>query len=295
MDANLNVPHTGALDHSAVAERLDSLARELELSAANPYRVRAYRVAAETLRQLDATEFARLVEQGPAALQSLPGIGTRLSATIEQLARTGHSEHLDSALAEPLSRLATVPGIGRGLARLLHDRHGIATLYDLETAAYDGRLSGTPGFGPKRLRGIRETLAARLRGVRSAPEAELPPVADVLALDALYRARAGEGLLRTVAPNRFNPTRASWLPILAEKLNGRRYRALYSNSPLAHRLGRIRDWVVIHYWRGPARGQCTVVTETRGPLRGKRVIRGREVECARFFDTQQPTLFDLAA
>ena len=28
-----------------------------------------------------------------------------------------------------------------------------------------------------------------------------------------------------------------------------------------------------------AEGQCTVVSETHGPLAGRRVVRGREAEC----------------
>ena len=45
-------------------------------------------------------------------------------------------------------------------------------------------------------------------------------------------------------------------------------------------LGRTRDWVVIYYAGGDhAEAQCTVVTETRGALRGRRVVRGREEEC----------------
>jgi DNA polymerase (family X) len=55
--------------------------------------------------------------------------------------------------------------------------------------------------------------------------------------------------------------------------------ALCSNTALAHRLGRTRDWVVIYYYDGDHReGQCTVVTETRGALAGERVVRGRELE-----------------
>jgi putative hydrolase len=83
-----------------------------------------------------------------------------------------------------------------------------------------------------------------------------------------------------IAPRRFNPTGEAWLPILHTERGDWRFTALFSNSALAHELGRVRDWVVIYFHQdsGPE-GQRTVVTETRGPLAGRRVVRGRESEC----------------
>jgi putative hydrolase len=38
--------------------------------------------------------------------------------------------------------------------------------------------------------------------------------------------------------------------------------------------------VVIYYHAdNQPEGQCTLVTETHGPIEGRRVVRGREVEC----------------
>ncbi|WP_216074806.1 hypothetical protein, partial [Acinetobacter baumannii] len=72
----------------------------------------------------------------------------------------------------------------------------------------------------------------------------------------------------------------AWLPILHTDREQWSFTALFSNSGLAHDLGRTRDWVIIYYQTaGAPEGQCTVVTETRGPMTGRRVIRGREEEC----------------
>jgi hypothetical protein len=54
---------------------------------------------------------------------------------------------------------------------------------------------------------------------------------------------------------------------------------LFSNTARAHELGKTGDWVLIFYERGQQVGQCTVVTERRGLMTGKRVVRGREAEC----------------
>lgn len=52
-----------------------------------------------------------------------------------------------------------------------------------------------------------------------------------------------------------------------------------SNTARAHRLGASRDWVVLYLERGRDEGQWTVVTAHRGPLAGRRIVRGREAEC----------------
>ena len=64
---------------------------------------------------------------------------------------------------------------------------------------------------------------------------------------------------------------------------GWKLEALFSNTRLAHELGRTHDWVVLYYHRGQARGQCTVVTACSGHLLDLRVVRGREAECTRFY------------
>ncbi len=55
---------------------------------------------------------------------------------------------------------------------------------------------------------------------------------------------------------------------------------MYTNTARAHQLGRTHDWMIIYFYdRDHQEGQCTVVTEQRGPLIGKRVLREREAEC----------------
>jgi hypothetical protein len=133
--------------------------------------------------------------------------------------------------------------------------------------------SGNPSRGVGEVHGL--TALAR------------PPVADLLAVDREYRRKAAAGLLRTIAPRRFNPEHESWLPILHTSRGERDFTALFSNTARAHRLGRAHDWVVIYY-NEPAGGQVTVVTEYAGPLRGRRVVRGREGECLRHCGVEVP-------
>jgi hypothetical protein len=269
------------MDNTTVAQKLADYATYLEAEDANVYRVRAYRRAADSVRALDRPLAEVFAAEGRDGLEQLPGVGSHLSYTIESLLKTGEFRTLrpDGGHIDPERLLTSLPGVGTQLARLLHERLGITTLEELEGAAHDGRLSAL-GIGPKRLRGLIDALAGRLGRYRVAgPVQGEPSVADLLAVDAAYRENARLNRLPTVAPRRFNPEHEPWLPIHQEDRGGWRYRALFSNTALAHRLGQTHDWVVLYFDEGIREGQRTVVTETRGDLRGRRVVRGREREC----------------
>ena len=99
-------------------------------------------------------------------------------------------------------------------------------------------------------------------------------------MDGEYREQAAAGKLATIAPRRFNPIGEAWLPVMHARRGGWHFTVLYSNTARAHELGRTRDWVVVYFYDDEhAEGQHTIVTEVRGALAGKRVVRGRETEC----------------
>ena len=109
----------------------------------------------------------------------------------------------------------------------------------------------------------------------------------LLELDTEYRQRAEADKLPKIAPRRFNPSNEAWLPILRTEREGFTFTALYSNTARAHELEKTRDWVVIYYERDDKERQNTVVTETQGELRGKRVVRGRERETREFYEARK--------
>ncbi len=278
-----------------LAGRLDEIAELLEGQGANPFRVRAYRTAAETLRALDRPVAEILQREGLGGLEQLPGVGRSLAYTIEQLVRTGRSARLERlrGLGAPEKLFATVPDIGPQLARQIRDQLGIGTLAELERAAHDGRLAQVPGMGPKRIQAVRESLAGRFRRrdrtkpVDRPEPSDEPPVGELLDIDQQYRLLAELGRLPRIAPRRFNPTQEAWLPVLHTQRGGRHYTALYSNTARAHELGVLRDWVVI-YRDGPGgQGPWTVVTGRYGRLENRRIVGGREAECAAYYE-QQP-------
>jgi predicted flap endonuclease-1-like 5' DNA nuclease len=283
------------VENREIARNLDDVAGLLAAQGENPFRVAAYRRAAATLRGLDRRAEEVLRAEGRAGLTRMVGIGDSLAASIEELVGTGRLAFLDRlrGRTDPEALLAGVPGIGPKTARRIHQDLGIATLEDLELAAHDGRLRGLGGFGPKRLQGLRDALAGRLRRRPQPPPPAPPPpdepsVAELLDVDAEYRHKAGHGALPTIAPRRFNPSGEAWLPIIHVERRSTRYTALFSNTARAHELGATRDWVVIYFHDGVTERQCTVVTERRGPLAGRRVVRGREPECRAYYAAQMP-------
>jgi Holliday junction resolvasome RuvABC DNA-binding subunit len=278
------------LDNNAIAGRLDRLADLLKAQNANPFRVRAYRYGARIVRQ-SARPMADLAAEGAGGLEALPGIGPTIAASIRELVQTGRLRYLQRLEGEVPAEtlLQTVPGIGPRTAHTIHAKLGVESLEELELAAHDGRLARLRGFGPRKIQTIRTIVDAMLarvgRDIRvPAENAPNPPdIATLLSVDEEYRVAVDVGAIPRIAPKRFNPTREAWLPILHTERGDLHFTALFSNTARAHEFHATRDWVVVHFERDGEEGQCTVVTETRGPLAGHRVVRGRERECATYY------------
>ncbi len=209
----------------------------------------------------------------------------------------GFNRHVAERLRE-MADLLSDQGADR--FRVNAYRRGADTIAHLAEDAADllhraGReaLIALPGVGESIAAAVEELAAtgrwARLDSLRSpaSPVRVAPPEPDVAVLldvDAEYRRRARSDWLPLIAPRSHNPSHAEWLPVLETRRGPWRFRVLFSNTELAHRLKRTSDWVVVHvrFERAPGTTR-TVVTETRGPLRRKRVVRGRESECRRFY------------
>ena len=273
-----------------VAARLDEVADLLQQQDGNPFRAEAYRRAAETVRGLPESVAVIYQREGLEGLDRIPTIGPAIARAIRDIVVNGHLPILERLRDEAagVSALASVPGVGKVLAQRLHDEFGIETLEQLEIAAHNGSLAEVPGFGEKRVRGIREALASRLGRTRRAgvvSRDSRPPVAELLDVDREYREKAASGRLRRIAPRRFNPDRRAWLPVLHTKRDSRHYTAMFSNTAQAHKLGKTHDWVVLYYDTMDGEHQATVITAQQGPLKGKRVVRGRESESAAFYES----------
>lgn len=279
-------------DNHRIADRLAEAADLLEQQHANAFRVAAYRRAADTVRSLKQDLQALLEDGDVAGLIDLPGIGDSLARAIAEMVRSGRWMQLERlrGTVSPEQLFQSIPGIGPKLAEQIHHELDAESLEELEAACHDGRLERLPGIGARRTAMLRAALAehlARTRRWSPGPNSAVQPsIAMVLDVDREYRDKARRGSLQRIAPKRFNPKGEAWLPILHTERGDWHFTTLFSNTARAHELQRTDDWVVVYFHSdSEPEGQHTIVTETRGSLIGKRVVRGRERECRLYHET----------
>jgi ERCC4-type nuclease len=280
--------------NTRVASALDRVAQLLDEQQASVHRVRAWREAAQAVREHSREVSDVFRDHGRVGLEAIPHVGPRLANVLIELIKTGHCGALDRLRGDGLEVLERVPGIGPELAVRIHEELGVETLEELEAAAHDGRLERVPGFGERRVSAIRDVLATRLARTRpAAPAHAKPSVALLLEIDRDYRRAAAAGELRRIAPRRFNPKHEAWLPVMHVERGGWAFTALFSNTARAHELGRTGDWVILYYHQhNEPEGQATIVTEWRGRLRGQRIVRGREQECTDEYASRESRMAD---
>ncbi len=169
-----------------IAAAFDEIADLLEIENANPFRVRAYRNAALTLRGLPQ-EVARWVADNR-DLEELPGIGESLAKKIREFLTIGHLKALDKLHREvppSVEALLKIPGLGPKRVRQLFLQAGIRSVDDLEHAARSGKLLQLPGFGEKSVARILATLDShrtkKQRFIRAVARQHAEPLRDWLA------------------------------------------------------------------------------------------------------------------
>jgi DNA polymerase (family X) len=147
------------VDNPQIADRLDAFALLLELVDANPYTVRAYRRAAETIRGA-AFPVAELVTSG--RVRELRGIGPGIETRLRELVETGtiaELVELERELAPDLVGLGRYLGLGAKRSVELARALDVSTADELREAAAAGRLRTVPGIGPKTEARLLEALA----------------------------------------------------------------------------------------------------------------------------------------
>lgn len=152
------------MENEEIARKLDEIADMLEVGGENPFRVRAYRAAARTVRD-HSVPIAELTAK---ELDSLPGIGADLAEKLATLAAGREPpfyRELRRRVPAGLTELLRMPGIGPRRAKLLHEKLDVRNAADLKRALEAGALRTARGLGPK--------LEARLAQFLAHQEREL--------------------------------------------------------------------------------------------------------------------------
>ena len=138
------------MENIEIARLLAETAALLEIDAADPFRVRSYRRAAEAVEQ-QTTQLAALVAD-PKQLLAIPGIGKGMAANICLLVETGDMPIRAELLTKykpTMLELLHLPGMGPKTVALVWSALGVCDIGSLETAAREGKLAELPRMGEK--------------------------------------------------------------------------------------------------------------------------------------------------
>ncbi len=175
-----------------IARLFDEVADLLEIQDANPFRVRAYRNAARTIRDFPEP-IADLVRAGIKDLTDIPGIGDDLAEKITDIVTTGElplRKQLASKLPAGLLDLLRIPGLGPKRVKLLYKKLKVKSAPDLAAALAKGRIQKLKGFGPK----MEEKIRAGLDQVQIGERRLLLNEAETQATAVVAYLKAGGGI-----------------------------------------------------------------------------------------------------
>jgi DNA polymerase (family 10) len=186
-------------DNADYAAKLEALATLLELAGANAYSVRAYRRAADLIRE-SPLRVADLVHSG--RIRELRGVGPSIEARLRELVETGdlhELRELEERISPDLVGVGRMLGLTAKRSMEIGEALGVRTLDELRDAAEAGRLREVPGIGPKTEAKLRAALAQE-------PEVTRRPVRALLLNRALALTAEVAGALdgeRAGDPRRF--------------------------------------------------------------------------------------------
>ena len=194
------------MTNSEIAGIFLDMADLLEMKADNPFKIRAYRRAAESIKQLPR-EMSAMLAAGE-DFREIPGVGEAVATKSEELLRTGRLvayEELKAALPPGVLDLMAVPGVGPKTAYRLAAELGVRSIDDLERAASNGRVAALPHLGEKTAEKIlREIRALRRKDRRYPLGTALPAVEEILA--ALHKVPGVQNVTPAGSLRRFRET-----------------------------------------------------------------------------------------
>ena len=137
------------MTNQEIAEILVHISQILDIMGENPFKIRAYIKAAQTV---DALTYQLSSLDDMDKIEELPGIGEAISKKIKELLETGklkYYEDLKKSEYAPLIELLRIPGVGPKHAKLVHDKLGVKSIEGLQKAAKAGKLRDLAGLGEK--------------------------------------------------------------------------------------------------------------------------------------------------
>lgn len=160
-----------------VASILARIADMLQIKNDNPFKVKAYRNAAESVYHLQE-DLLTLYRDG--CLRDIPGVGKSVKSGIIEMLEKGSMSYYDRLLEEVPSGvldMLAIPGLGPKTINLIHTSLGITSLSELEQAAREHRIRQLPGLGAKSEHNIIKGIELLRQGAAKTPLGLARPLA----------------------------------------------------------------------------------------------------------------------
>ncbi len=144
-----------------LADTLEQIALLLELKGENPFKIRAYRTGADTVRQYSGDIFEKAKNDD---LKGIKGIGDALQQKLHELASTGKLEfyeNLRKDFPDTLFELFKVQGLGPKKVKAVYEMLGVDSIAKLKAVCESGEISELSGFGKKTAEKLIEAIEFR--------------------------------------------------------------------------------------------------------------------------------------
>ena len=163
-----------------LAQLFEEIADLLEIKGENPFRVRAYRRAAERLEALAEDVAAIAARDG---LEEIQGIGKDLAGKIKEYLETERLPYLEELRVDiptGVVEMTHIRGVGPRTAKLLFDQAGVDSVEKLEALARAGKLRGLPGIQAKTEEKVLKGIAVWRAGRERTPLGRALPLAEAI-------------------------------------------------------------------------------------------------------------------
>jgi len=145
------------MTNTQIARAFEKIANILSLKDENPFRIRAYERAAQTILALGEDLEMVYTRLGRDALMEIPGIGEDLSLKIEELVKTGKLKFLadlEKKVPAGLIEITEIQGMGPKKTKFVWEKFKVKSIDDLEKLAKSGKLNGVKGWGDKSVENV---------------------------------------------------------------------------------------------------------------------------------------------
>lgn len=136
------------MTNAEIKKKLKLASKLMELHGDNPFKIRGYQTAADTISDLD-TEMSTMTAED---IPKIEGIGKGMAANIQQMLERGSFDGMDQLLAdtpEGVVEMFKISGFGPKKIAVLWKEGGAETLDDLLRLCRQGKVSQLKGFAEK--------------------------------------------------------------------------------------------------------------------------------------------------